>query len=298
MAYNKNKDLLHSTSLSINPSTRFTRSGLIYLVRRALKEDIGRADITTETTVPRGKLVRAVLLAKQDCVVCGLDIACLVFKTKDNKIRFKPVVKDGAAVRKGKILAYIKGRAQSILTAERVALNYLCLLSGVATQTRSFVNAVRPYKAKIMDTRKTIPGLRLLQKYAVRTGGGYNHRMRLDEMVLVKDNHLKVAGLKRIKDKIASRVKIEFEVKTLREFKEALKLKPDIIMLDNMGIREMKEAVRIRNGAASSPKPKLEASGGITLANVKKIAATGVEMISIGALTHSVNSVDISLEVF
>ncbi len=284
MAYNNNKNLT-------------------FLVRSALKEDIGRLDITTQLTIPKDKIIKAVLLAKQDCVVCGLDIAGLVFKAKDNKVQFKPAVKDGDSVKQGKILASLKGRAQAILTAERVALNYLCLLSGIATQTKSFVNAIRPYQTKIMDTRKTIPGLRALEKYAVRTGGGHNHRMRLDELVLIKDNHLKVMDygcLPVIRRKIPSKIKIEIEAKTLEEFKAALELEPDIIMLDNMSVTDMKKAVAIRNRLSPNPAhpaPKLEASGRIGLTNVKQVAATGVEMISVGALTHSVNSADISLEV-
>ena len=163
------------------------------IIRRALKEDIGERDITTTAIIPKSKYVKALLLAKEDGIVCGLGIAAEVFKVKDKNIRFKPLILDGQKIRKGGVIAHIFGRAQSILTAERVALNFLSLLSGVATKTREYVDKVRPYKVKILDTRKTLPGLRALEKYAVRIGGGYNHRMRLDEMILIKDNHLKVA---------------------------------------------------------------------------------------------------------
>ena len=262
-------------------------------IREALNEDIGRKDITTEAIIPKNKFVKAVLVAKEDCVVCGLHIAGLVFKLKDKNIKFKPQVKDGQNLKKGKVLVEVLGRAQSILIAERVALNFVSLLSGIATSTREYVERVKPYKVKIMDTRKTIPGLRELEKYAVRIGGGYNHRMRLDEIILIKDNHWKVTGSYLNLPKFTENYQVELEVKNLKEFIQALKLKPDIIMLDNMSIKDMRKAVKIRNYRL----PKLEASGGITLKNVKKIASTGVDMISIGALTHSVNSVDISLEI-
>jgi len=270
------------------------------IIKIALREDIGKGDITTTTFIPKDKYVEAIILAKEDCVICGLGTAAEVFKIQDKNIKFKPRVSDGQKIKKGKIIAYISGRAQSILTAERVALNFLSLLSGVATKTKAFVDKVKPYRTKIMDTRKTIPGLRELEKYAVRIGGGYNHRMRLDEMVLVKDNHLKVMGyglwvmgFKRIRDKISSKIKIEFEVKTLKEFKEALKLRPDIIMLDNMKVGDIKKAVLLRKAAVS----KIEVSGNVNLNNVRKIAKTGVDMISVGALTHSVKATDISLEI-
>jgi nicotinate-nucleotide pyrophosphorylase (carboxylating) len=294
------------------------------LIKQALREDIGRKDITTESVIPKNKFVKAVLITREDCVVCGLNIVAFVFKLKDRNIRFKPQVKDGQKVRRQKVLAQVQGKAQSILAAERVALNFLSLLSGIATNTRAYVDKVKAYKVnpvrnnktqkskisngvKIMDTRKTIPGLRLLEKYAVRIGGGFNHRLSLDEMVLIKDNHLKVIGdysklrVKgyglRVKGK-----KIELEVKNLKEFKQALNLKPDIIMLDNMSVKDMQKAVQIRNNLSLSPyhlplNPQLEASGGITLKNIREIASAGVDMVSVGALTHSVNSVDISLEI-
>jgi nicotinate-nucleotide pyrophosphorylase (carboxylating) len=270
------------------------------IIINALKEDIGAGDITTQMIIPKAKIVRAVLLAKEGCVVCGLGIAALVFKTQDKNIRFKPLVREGNLVKKGKIIARISGKAKNILSAERVALNFLSHLSGISTKTRNFVKRVKPYKAKIMDTRKTIPGLRNLEKYAVRIGGGFNHRLSLDEMMLIKDNHIKVlGGIDRLRN-IGGKYKLEIEVKNLPEFKKAIKLKPDIIMLDNMSVKDIRKAVQIRNyrlPITDYRLPKLEASGGITLKNVKQIASTGVEMISIGGLTHSLKSVDISLEV-
>jgi nicotinate-nucleotide pyrophosphorylase (carboxylating) len=265
------------------------------IIKEALREDIGQKDVTCESIIPKDKFVKAILLAKQDFIICGLNIAGLVFKVKDKNIKFKPLYKDGQKIKPGRVIARISGKAQSILTAERTALNFLCLLSGVATQTRKYVARVKPYKAKIMDTRKTIPGLRILEKYAVRIGGGYNHRMSLDEMVLVKDNHLKVIGGYLRLPKVAKGYLVELEVKNLREFKEAIKLNPDIIMLDNMNVKDMKKAANLSR--RQGRKVLLEASGGINLKNVRKIASTGVDMISIGALTHSVKSVDISLEV-
>jgi len=300
-----------------NKISRLLRPHFRQMVLSSLKEDIGKRDITTELTIPKDKRVKAVLLAKEDGVVCGLNVAAGVFKEIDKKIKFKPMVLEGQPVKKGKIIARIEGRAQSILTAERVALNFLSLLSGIATKTREYVDRIKPYKVdlalvrkggvKIMDTRKTIPGLRELQKYAVRVGGGFNHRFRLDEMVLIKDNHIQVIGrrlwvigLKEIRNRILPRTKIEVEVKNLKEFRQVLKMNPDIIMLDNMDIEDIKKAVQIKNHLSPITyhlSPKLEASGGITLANVKKVAATGVDMISIGELTHSLKSMDINLEV-
>ena len=265
-------------------------------VKNALKEDIGAKDITTESLIPKDNFVKAILLTKEDCVVCGLGVAGLVFKLQDKSIKFKPLVREGSFAQKGKTLAIISGKAKSILTAERVALNYLSLLCGISTNTRKFSDAVKPYKVKILDTRKTIPGLRLLEKYAVRIGGAFNHRLSLDEMILIKDNHLKIiAGI----DKLTGfnrKYKVEIEVKNLKEFKEALRLCPDMIMLDNISVKNMKEAVKIRN-KIHRHHPKLEASGGISLRNIHKVAGCGIDMVSIGELTHSVKSVDISLEI-
>ncbi len=286
------------------------------IIRQSLKEDIGRNDITTELLIPGDKVAQAVLLAKDNFIVCGSETARFAFTVLDKKVKYIAKVGDGRYVKKGEVLALIEGKAASILTAERTALNFLSFLSGVATATGQYVNAVKPYKVKIVDTRKTIPGLRQLQKYAVKIGGGYNHRMKLDEMVLIKDNHIRVINslgprrkdwrnkvtsienmVKDIRPKIPQGMKVEIEVENLKQFKEALKEKPDIIMLDNMKINDIRKAVSIKLQAPKSkPHTFLEASGGITLRNVRKFAATGVDMISVGALTHSVNSVDISLE--
>jgi len=270
------------------------------IVKYALDEDIGRRDITTELFVSSSKIVRALIICKEDKVIlCGLDLAKLTFKMLDKDIVFKTRLKDGDLISKGKIVAEIKGKARSILTAERTALNFLSFLSGVATYTYRFKEKTKPYKIKIMDTRKTHPGLRVLEKYAVRIGGGYNHRRTLEEMILIKDNHLKVIGgieklegmLENIRKMIKSK-KIEIEIKNIDEFKIAQILKPDIIMLDNMSLKDIKKIVKLNKG-----KIKLEVSGNIGLGNIREIAKTGVDMVSVGALTHSVRAVDFSLEV-
>jgi len=270
------------------------------IIRHALIEDIGRGDITSNLTIPENKKVDALITVKEDCLVCGIPAAEKVFYLVDNAIKFTALSKEGAAVKKGKTIIKISGSARNILSGERVALNLLSMLSGVATKTREFVNHIEPYKTKITDTRKTIPGLRELQKYAVRTGGGFNHRISLDEMILIKDNHLKVTEGYNKLPSVPKGFKIEIEVQNLDEFKHALYFKPDFIMLDNMELDDIKEAVKIRNGTkfTSHHLPtKLEASGGVDFDSVRKIAATGVDIISIGALTHSVKAVDMSLEI-
>ncbi len=270
------------------------------IIRRALIEDIGKGDITTQLTIPKDKKINAELLVKENCIICGLKVAERVFKINDNNISFESLVKEGQSVKKGKTVARLGGLAGSILTAERVALNLLTMLSGIATKTREYVKQIEPYKTKITDTRKTIPGLRELQKYAVRIGGGYNHRMGLDEMILIKDNHIKVTQGYTKLPSVPKGFKIEIETQNLEEFKHALRFKPDVIMLDNMGIKEVKQAVKIRNSTkfTSHHLPtKLEASGGVDIKNVGKIAAAGVDMISVGELTHSFASADISLEI-
>jgi nicotinate-nucleotide pyrophosphorylase (carboxylating) len=266
------------------------------IVALALKEDTGTADVTSELYIPKDKKVKALIVAKDDFIVCGLNVALLVFKERDSSIVCKTRANDGEAMKRGRVLLTLSGNAQSILSAERVALNFLSLLSGIATKTKSFVEAVKPYPAKILDTRKTIPGLRILEKYAVRIGGGFNHRMSLDEMVLLKDNHLAVVGGINNLTGLSRKYKTEIEVKNLEEFKKAMELNPDIIMLDNMELIEMKEAVRLRN-RLNRRLPKIEASGGVTLKNVKKVASTGVDLISVGNLTSSIDYVDISLEI-
>ncbi|MCX5706450.1 MAG: carboxylating nicotinate-nucleotide diphosphorylase [Candidatus Omnitrophica bacterium] len=273
---------------------------LDYIVRHSLIEDIGKGDITTQLTIPKDKKIEADILVKEPCVLCGLDVAEKVFKTVDSSLRFKALAKEGQEIKAQKVIIKLSGQAAGILSAERVALNLLSMLSGIATKTREYVEHIEPYKTKITDTRKTLPGLRELQKYAVRVGGGHNHRMGLDEMILIKDNHIKVTeGYEKLPS-VPKGFKIEIEVQNLDEFKHALYFKPDVIMLDNMSPEDIKEAVKIRNNTEfkSHHLPtKLEASGGVDFESVRKIAATGVDIISIGALTHSVKAIDMSLEV-
>ena len=273
---------------------------LDYIVRHALIEDIGRGDITTQLTIPKEKTITAHILLKEKAVVCGMDVAKHVFKAVDSSIIFKGLVEDGKEVKPIKTIARISGKATSILSSERVVLNLLSLLSGIATKTKEYVEHIEPYKAKITDTRKTLPGLRDLQKYAVRVGGGHNHRMGLDEMILIKDNHIKVTeGYEKLPS-IPKGYKIEVEVQNLDEFKHALYFKPDVIMLDNMSLEDMKEAVKIRNNTefkSHHPPTMLEASGGVDFNSVRKIASLGIDIISIGELTNSVKGVDMSLEV-
>lgn len=276
------------------------------IIKAALAEDIGKGDITTKLLFPKGKKVQAVILAGEAGIICGINIARLVFKLENNNIRFTPAVKDGDRVKRGQILIKIYGKASSILSVERVALNFLGLLSGIATRTGQFINKIRNYRVKIMDTRKTLPGLRDLEKYAVKVGGGYNHRFRLHEMVLIKDNHIRagVMGLgdliKRIRKKILPEMKIEIEVKNLKEFKLALKAEPDIIMLDNMSVGQVKRVINLRNNLkpkTKNLKPKIETSGNINLKNICAYAQTGVDFISLGTLTKDVRCLDLSLEI-
>jgi len=275
----------------INPST------LKKVVKAALLEDTGKGDITSEFSIPKSRKIEARLIAKEDFVACGIDVAREVFKKVDSGVKFIPQVKDGAKVRNNAVLARMYGSAKSILKAERVALNLLSLLSGVATKTNKFVKKIGGRKTKITDTRKTIAGLRELQKYAVRVGGGFNHRISLDEMILIKDNHLKILGSFAQLPAVPKGYKIEIEAQDLKEFRHALSLKPDVIMLDNMPIKDIKEAVNLRNKILSSRRILLEASGGIGINNISKYAATGIDIISVGELTDSVKSIDISLEV-
>lgn len=262
------------------------------IIRLALEEDIGEGDITTETVIPQDLKARAVLKAEEEGVLCGLRVAELVFRELDSHIEFNPLARDGDGIKPGQKLAEIEGNARALLTGERVALNFLQRLSGVATATKKFVEAVKPYKAKILDTRKTTPGLRILEKYAVRCGGGENHRMGLYDMALIKDNHIMLAGsVKNALEKVKGKGKVEIEVENLNQLREALESRPDIIMLDNMQERDMEKAVKMIEGKA-----KVEASGGINLSNLEQVARTGVDFISIGGLTHSFKSLDITME--
>lgn len=287
-----------SSASSLSPASR----GWKAIVDLALDEDIGTGDVTTLATVPAGTHASGIVLAKDTGVVSGIEVARFVFARVDPSVRFEPIVADGDAVTPGTTMVRISGPARSLLTAERTALNLLQRLSGVATLTATYVAATAGTVARIVDTRKTTPGLRLLEKQAVVHGGGSNHRFGLADGVLIKDNHLAaVGGPDRITKAIASArahaphtLRIEVEVATLTEFDDALAAGADIILLDNMDTNTMREAVGRRAAAGSSA--LLEASGGITLPRIPEIAATGVDLISVGALTHSAPALDISLD--
>ena len=283
-------------------STSTTYRGWEAIVELALDEDIGTGDITTLATVPAATTASGVLLAKDAGVISGIDVARFVFGRVDGAIAFEALVRDGDPVRSGTALARVHGPARSVLTAERTALNLLQRLSGVATTTARYVAETAGTAARIVDTRKTTPGLRLLEKQAVAHGGGRNHRFGLADGVLIKDNHLAaIGGADRVTKAIASAreraphtLRVEVEVTTLGEFREALEAGADIILLDNMETATMAAAVEHRNGGRYQV--LLEASGGITLGRIREIAATGVDLISVGALTHSAPALDISLD--
>ncbi|HBR15545.1 MAG TPA: carboxylating nicotinate-nucleotide diphosphorylase [Candidatus Omnitrophica bacterium] len=272
------------------------------IITQALKEDAAKEDITTNALVPASSTTEAVILFKEDAVLCGLSIARQVFQNLDKNILFRTDLKDGDAVKKNSKVAFIKGKTRAILTGERTALNFLGYLSGIATNTRQFVDRIKPFKTKILDTRKTTPGLRELEKYAVRCGGGYNHRTSLKDMVLIKDNHRVISkrhlSLVEMIEQCRTKTKkpLEIEVDNLTQLQEALRGNPDYILLDNMSIPQLKQAVKITR-SSSHKKPLLEASGGIRPNNVKAIAQTGVDRISIGALTHHRQAIDVSLEI-
>jgi nicotinate-nucleotide pyrophosphorylase (carboxylating) len=275
---------------------------LLPLVETALREDLGRAgDITTDAIIPRDMRSCAAFNSRQDGVVAGLDAARLAFNALDPAIVFTSLKKDGDEVKWSDCLARVEGLARGILSAERVALNFLCHLSGIASETRKLVEAAKPHKARICCTRKTTPGLRVLEKYAVRAGGGNNHRFGLDDAVLIKDNHIAVAGgilpaIERARKAVGHLVRIELEVDTLGQLDEALELLSaapiDAVLLDNMPTSLLKQAVEKVAGRIVT-----EASGGITLQNVSAIAATGVDVISVGWITHSAPILDIGLDV-
>jgi nicotinate-nucleotide pyrophosphorylase (carboxylating) len=266
-----------------------------HCIKRALEEDIGAGDVTTDTIVPAGASLRGRIVAKQDGIVAGLDIARQVFHSLSNRIAFVAKQQDGSRITRGTVLAELEGSARALLTGERVALNFLGRMSGIATLTRKFVDAVAGTKAVILDTRKTAPGLRTTDKLAVRLGGGQNHRTGLFDMVLIKDNHIDFAGsitaaVERVRAS-GTRLEIEVETRTLDNVREALALGVERILLDNMSPALLREAVEICAGRA-----KLEASGNVTLDNVLEVAWTGVDYISVGALTHSPTVFDVSLE--
>lgn len=265
------------------------------IVRQALAEDIGEGDITTLSIVPPELTLKGRFIAKQAGVVAGLEVARLTFGLIDERVNFSAWVKDGSQVAKGQVMATVEGPGQALLSGERVALNFLQRMSGIASLTRRFVEAVAGTPAIILDTRKTVPGLRLLDKWAVRLGGGQNHRTGLYDMVLIKENHIAAAGsiseaVARVRAGDPQKRAIEVEVKNLAELEEALALNLDRILLDNMSPAEMAEAVR--EAARRTP---LEASGNVDLESVAAVAATGVDYISVGKLTHSVTALDISL---
>lgn len=275
------------------------RTGWEAIVDLALAEDIGTGDVTTLATVPADARATATMLAKSDGVISGLGVAGFVFRRVDPAVVFTPVVADGTRVTGRTPIAELEGSARSLLTAERVALNLIQRLSGVATSTARYVEAVAGTRARVVDTRKTTPGLRQLEKQAVRDGGGHNHRVGLADGVLIKDNHLAtIGGPDRVTRAVCQArafaphtLRIEVEVTTLAEVEEAVAAGADVILLDNMNVATMRRAVEMVAGRAL-----LEASGGVTLGTVRAIAETGVDLISVGALTHSAPSLDISLE--
>lgn len=266
------------------------------IIRLALEEDIGNGDITTTLLVPEEQNAKALIIAKGSFIVAGLPFVEEAFNTIDQGIEFKILFGDGLKVRKGDIIAEINGRTWTLLSCERVSLNILQRLSGIATLTNAFVDKVKGLDVKIIDTRKTTPCMRFMEKYAVKVGGGSNHRFGLYDCILIKDNHIEAVGS--IKNAIiATRgashlLKIEIEVENLNDLKEALKAGVDIVMLDNMSVEDMKEAVKMAKG-----KVIIEASGNVNLNNVRGIAETGVDLISIGAITHSAPAVDISMKI-
>jgi len=270
--------------------------GIKAAIQRALEEDIGSGDVTSIAIIPPTQRLRGELLVKAPGVIAGLEVARQVFISVDAEILFHPLVKDGSHVYAGQIAAELEGQGPGMLTAERTALNFLQRMSGIATATARYVEEVKDTQARILDTRKTAPGLRAVDKLAVRLGGATNHRMGLYDMVLIKDNHIQAAGsITRAVQSVRQRsphLPIEVEVETLQQLQEALSLDVDRIMLDNMSLDMMREAVRITAGRC-----ELEASGGIHLQTVRAVAETGVDYISVGSLTHSVQALDISLEI-
>ncbi|MEW6686058.1 MAG: carboxylating nicotinate-nucleotide diphosphorylase [Candidatus Edwardsbacteria bacterium] len=272
------------------------------LIRRALREDIGKGDITSNLTVSSKARALGIIMAKEEGILAGLQVAIATFQTIDKTLILQPQSSDGTKIGYGDVVLSIQGKALSILKGERVALNFLQRLSGIATFTAKFVTIIEGTKAKILDTRKTTPGLRLLEKAAVRTGGGENHRFGLDDMILIKSNHIEIAGgisetVKKIKSADTGQLFIEIETKNLSEVQEALQAGVDCLMLDNMSVEMIKEAVKMVQNVTLEgiKKPFLEASGKINLENIRAIAETGVDYISIGMLTHSAPALDFSL---
>ena len=287
---------------------RLAKEKIFPIIISALKEDIGSGDITSSTVFEKDVSVMAHIVAKEECVVAGMDVARWVFDAVDEKLAFIALCKDGDRIKKGKRVISVKGSAKNILSAERTVVNFIGHISGVATITSEFVRLVKGTGANIYDTRKTIPGMRELEKYAVTVGGGYNYRTGLWDGVLIKDNHLnglaQGSRTKAVRDAIVlfknkGYKNIEIETENIAEFKEALEAGADIIMLDNMKIEDIKKAVKLKNAKIKKYGTKviLETSGGISSDNIKQIAKAGVDRISIGRLTHSAPSIDFSLEV-
>jgi nicotinate-nucleotide pyrophosphorylase (carboxylating) len=274
----------------------YNRLAIEELVARALMEDMNYGDVTTDNLIEDDQLSEGMIIGKETGVVAGIFVAEMVFKKIDEQIDFCYRKKDGDLIKPGECIAIIRGKTKSILKGERVALNFLQRMSGIASQAKQYADAVSQYPVKIVDTRKTTPGLRILEKYAVRMGGCYNHRFNLSDSVMIKDNHIKGAGgiskaIEKLRKKIPHTMKIEVEVESLNQLYEALDVGADIVLLDNMTIEMMKEAVQ-----KTKKRAILEASGNITIDNIKSVAETGVNVISIGALTYAAKALDISLD--
>ena len=268
-----------------------------HLIEIALKEDIGSGDITTENLIAPGLSGRGAIIAKEPLVIAGLDVAKRVFEYLDPEVAFKPKRHDGDTVKEGEMVVEIEGNLRALLMGERTALNFLQRLSGIATHTRSFIDALGEPRVRLVDTRKTTPGWRVLEKYAVRAGGAHNHRMGLYDGVLIKDNHIAVCGgiknaVERIRGRISHLLKIEVEASTQGEVKEALDAGADVIMLDNMDLEQIKAAIELIDGKAG-----VEVSGRVSRGDLLFLAAAGVDIISIGALTHAAKSMDISMRI-
>lgn len=283
----------------LNTGTSGYDTELRHHIQGWLAEDVGSGDITTLTTIPANSMSRAIIHAKEAGIIAGLPVAKLVFEMVDANLIFRPLVEDGMQVEKGTIIAEVEGSTHSLLTGERLALNIMQRLSGIATKTRSYVNELKGLPVRLVDTRKTTPGQRSLEKYAVRVGGGANHRFGLYDAVMIKDNHIKGAGgitaaVQGARAQIPHTMKIEVETESMQQVEEAIACGADIIMLDNMSPANMKEAVAYIKQAA--PHTIVEASGGVTLSTIYAIAQSGVDVISVGNLTYSFQSLDISLD--
>ena len=304
----------------MNMRINFEPEKIDTLIQLAIQEDIGTGDVTTESLIPNSLIAEGSFVAKEGGVIAGLPVVEYFFSKLDKGVSLKQNVRDGTFVKKGETIASLKGSAKALLSGERIALNFLQRLSGIATTTAQFVERIKSLKTAIMDTRKTVPGLRYLEKYAVAMGGGVNHRMGLYDQVLIKDNHLDIlkveTGLKPVstsshisiiekavsalRQKIKNGILVEVETRTQEEVADALKAEVDIILFDNMNIAQLEEAVKmVKNWKPSKGKhkPLTEASGNITMKNVHLVAQTGVDRISVGAITHSAKALDISLEI-